>query len=202
MAFFIAKNFINENGYAEEALLHDSISYDEICEREFLNEAAWVILNSGMRESIIRKIYPSISEAFCHWDIPELLKNEPRCKKKALGAFNNIKKIEAIFFIAKDIQARGINQVKSDIKSQGIAKIQDYPFMGKATSFHFAKNIGIETAKPDRHLLRIARAAGYCSPELLCQEIAYETGEKVSVVDLIFWRFATIEKNYLKIFNA
>jgi hypothetical protein len=32
----------------------------------------------------------------------------------------------------------------------------------------------------------------------LCADIARVTGEKVSVVDLVLWRFATLDSNYLE----
>jgi hypothetical protein len=59
----------------------------------------------------------------------------------------------------------------------------------------------LDVAKPDRHLLRVSKALGFKSPQALCSTISDFTGEKVAVVDLVIWRFATIEQDYLAFFN-
>ena len=60
-----------------------------------------------------------------------------------------------------------------------------------------AKNIGIQVAKPDRHLVRMAKAAGYSDVQLFCRTISQLSGDSIPVVDIVLWRFATIEKDYL-----
>ncbi len=72
-----------------------------------------------------------------------------------------------------------------------------FPYLGNATVFHLAKNLGINVAKPDRHLLRISNCLGYKCPNNLCEEISLTIDEKVSLVDLVLWRYATLDKNYL-----
>ena len=54
--------------------------------------------------------------------------------------------------------------IKSKILMQGIEFIQTFPYMGKATALHFAKNLGLDFAKPDRHLNRICATLGFSSP--------------------------------------
>jgi hypothetical protein len=34
----------------------------------------------------------------------------------------------------------------------------------------------------------------------MCADIADAIGEKLSVVDLVMWRYATLQKNYLELF--
>ena len=85
-------------------------------------------------------------------------------------------------------------------QSEGVEFIQTLPFMGPATSYHLAKNIGLDVVKPDRHLLRMAAAVGYDSPSLLCEDIAASVGDRVSVVDVVLWRFATLNSNYTDYF--
>ena len=64
-----------------------------------------------------------------------------------------------------------------------------------------AKNLGVDTAKPDRHLVRVAEATGYASPASLCEHLARMVGDTVAVVDLVIWRFATISADYLEFFR-
>jgi hypothetical protein len=72
--------------------------------------------------------------------------------------------------------------------------------MGPATSHHLAKNIGLDVVKADRHLLRIAEKAGYNCPDELCETISEYVGDKKSVVDVVIWRFAATQSNYLDFF--
>ena len=76
--------------------------------------------------------------------------------------------------------------------------LESFPFIGPITKFHLAKNIGIDVAKPDRHLSRISKMLGFASVQELCESISQRIDEKVSVVDLVIWRYATIDKKYLE----
>jgi hypothetical protein len=51
-------------------------------------------------------------------------------------------------------------------------------------------------------LVRIAEAAGYDSAATLCSRIADIVGDRVSVVDLVLWRFATQERRYRDYFRG
>ncbi len=78
---------------------------------------------------------------------------------------------------------------RNQIEHEGIDFIRTLQFMGPATSYHLAKNIGLDVVKPDRHLVRIAESAGGFSPNDFCEMIAQQTGDKVSVIDIVPARF-------------
>jgi len=61
-----------------------------------------------------------------------------------------------------------------------------------------AKNLGFRVAKPDRHLRRIAGTLGFPSVDALCDSIAAHVGDSQAVVDLVFWRYATLFSDYLQ----
>lgn len=181
----------------------ESVSFEDIRETDFLREIAWVILSSGMRETIIRKKFTDISAAFFNWQSSQkIYKNSDNCREEALKYFNNIKKINAIIKIAKHVYMIGFQAVKDSVKKEGIDYIKQLPFMGPATSYHLAKNIGLPVVKPDRHLTRIAKVTGYSSPQLLCSDIAKYIGEKIAVVDLVIWRYSTLYNDYLDFFST
>ncbi len=46
----------------------------------------------------------------------------------------------------------------------------------------------------------IAATAGYDTPKLLCEDISSSVGDRISVIDLVIWRFATLNSNYLEYF--
>ena len=95
----------------------------------------------------------------------------------------------------------GVAVVKQSIRRHHLSFLQHQPYIGPATCYHLAKNLGLNVAKPDRHLLRVSEVLGFESPQLLCSRISDLTGEKVAVVDLVIWRFATIERDYLTFFR-
>ncbi len=123
------------------------------------------------------------------------------CRKNALRFFNSVPKIDAIIQIATHVHEKGFWSVHESIKQRGPAYLRQLPYMGPATSLHLAKNLGFQEVKPDRHLTRLAAALGYTRPMSMCAEIAAIVGDKLSVVDLIIWRYATLHRNYVDAFE-
>lgn len=74
--------------------------------------------------------------------------------------------------------------------------LQTFDFIGPVTSFHLAKNLGLEVVKLDCHLVRMASVARCSCPEELCRITAEITGDKLSVVDLVLWRYATLDPSW------
>lgn len=84
----------------------------------------------------------------------------------------------------------GFAQVKANIIADPIKELQIFSFIGPITSWHLAKNLGLQIAKPDRHLIKFASRVGYGEDvQGLCTNIANVSGEPVNVVDLILWRY-------------
>lgn len=80
-----------------------------------------------------------------------------------------------------------------------IPYLQTYDFIGPVTAYHLAKNLGLDVAKEDRHLARMAGALGFQCGTDLCEAIADHLHETVRVVDVVLWRFATLEPEYCSI---
>ncbi|MGO9022294.1 MAG: hypothetical protein ACLQVJ_28485 [Syntrophobacteraceae bacterium] len=193
LLYLRAKKAVLDAGYGDEVEWQASISFEEVDENHFLREAAWVVLSSGMRETVVRKKFPEISHAFFEWESARKISaRADQCRQNALACFGHLGKINAIIFISAHVERHGFGSVQRAIEAEGIPYIMQFPFMGPATSFHFAKNIGLSVVKPDRHLVRIAKRLGYKSPEALCSEISNLTGDRVSVVDIVLWRYATL----------
>ena len=119
-----------------------------------------------------------------------------------MKVFANTRKIDAILGFVDQLHNLGFQVLKNNIVKKGIEYIQHFPFMGPATSYHFAKNIGLDVVKPDRHLVRIASKAGYICPDQFCDTISKIVGDKKAVVDVVMWRFAALESNYLEYFTS
>jgi hypothetical protein len=195
--YTLAKNVVVGGGFGDEIRWQDKIKLSELNESNFLLEAAWVVFSSGMRESVIRQKFPEITTAFCDWSSAEqITANALECRYSAHIAFGHLGKIDSIIEIAKKITDLGFEIFKKKIDSEGIAFLQSLPFIGPATCFHLAKNIGLDVVKPDRHLLRISALAGYKNPADFCAAISRVVGDRVSVVDLVVWRYATMNPGY------
>ena len=193
------KKIVIDAGLEQELEWQARVEIANVCESDFLSEAAWVILSAGMRESVIRSIYPMIFNAFGGFQsASQVVNNREKCFAGAFSVFRNRRKIQAILDLSERVADEGFEAVKLGIRSVGVEYLYRLPFMGPATAAHLAKNIGLSVCKPDRHLVRIARCLGYSSASLLCEEIANTCGDKASVVDLVLWRFATLHKKYLK----
>jgi hypothetical protein len=198
--------------YVETAHLTGEIEWQrgrrflEFDESALLRESAWVILCSGFREATIRKVFDHISLSFCDWESSQsIVDSAAACRMTALGSFNNKRKIDAILEIARRINTEGFDVTRDRIQSQPIVELQKFPYIGPITAWHLAKNLGLQIAKPDRHLLKLSNSLGYGEDvHKLCASISQASGELVSVVDLILWRYvadlsprATIDSGYI-----
>jgi hypothetical protein len=194
-----AKSHVINSGFSYEIEWQNSRSLESLCESQFLKEAGWVVLSSGMRTSTIAALFPRFSEAFLHWSSAnEIVKSKDECKRRALAAFGHHGKINAIIFIAEFVQELGFPKFKGELSESPVPFLQQFPFLGPATSLHLAKNLGVNVSKPDRHLVRIATAFGCSCSGDVCDTLSYLTGDKTSVVDVVLWRYATLVADYEK----
>src|SRR6185312_7297812 len=198
LKYLAFKRCVIAEGYADELDWHDRLCLSRLTEKEILKEFAWVVLSSGMNYKVISGLFNNFSDAFYQWQSAELIEeNKKLCTKKAMKIFANEKKLNAIVYFCGIVADIGIQELKDKIVDRGIDYIQSFPYMGDATSYHFAKNIGVDVVKPDRHLVRISQKLGFETPHEMCSMVSIATADKLSVVDLVYWRYAVIDRFYL-----
>ena len=196
-AYLLAKDFVIRSGFEAEIDWQEDLSIQNISESDFLREMAWVVLSAGFRESLLRKRFSAISTAFLNWRSgKEISRAKHECRFKALQVFNHEKKVDAILSTCELTDRIGFAVLKWRIESEGVEFLKGLPFIGPVTAFHLAKNLGLSVVKPDRHLVRTAKAGGFACPTSMCEAIAEVVAEKVSVVDLVIWRYATLNPDY------
>lgn len=196
--YYNAKQVVYNSGYFFEIYWQERQNIDTIDQNRFFSEYSWVVLSSGMKESVIRKKFDELTSIFCNWYSPAyVIENQLSIRKKALKAFNNPLKINALFFMANYLCSASIKDEVNSILKSGVQYLEKFPYLGPATSLHFAKNLGFNVSKPDRHLVRISEKFGFNCPLTFCKKISKYTGEKESVVDIVLWRYATLDKRYL-----
>jgi hypothetical protein len=201
-AYLTAKENILQLGYAQEVDWQHDADLGKVTESSFLKEAAWVILCAGFNEAVIRKKFRAVSHAFLDWtSASRILAERERCRREALQVFRSARKISAIIQVVQVVQNQGFTQISRRLHEDPAHFIQTLPYMGAVTSLHLAKNLGIPAVKPDRHLMRLAAAARCASPQELCERISGVVGDKIAVIDLVLWRYATLNHDYTTLFR-
>lgn len=173
--YFDLKNKIIEAGYGDEIDWQENL---KPCENndQFASEAVWVILNSGMKEQIARKINDRIWGAIeIGQDISEV--------------FGHKGKVKAIKYVLGNSGTLFQEYVLSNDK---ITFLKSIPYIGNITCYHLAKNLGHDCIKPDRHLVRIANEYG-TTPNEMCDILSNNTGDKKCVIDIVIWRAANLK---------
>lgn len=201
--YLIAKKRLIETGFADEIDWQYGSCLNSLNEEIFLQEVAWVILNSGMKETVIRNKFAAICNAFCNLkSAKDIVENVDKCRENALKEFNHTGKIDSIINIAIEVNSEGFSTVHHKIQQHGLEYLRHFPYLGPITSIHLAKNIGIPIAKPDRHMTRLAINFGYNDVQHLCKDISDLTSDPVAVIDIVLWRFTTLYKNRIMAFAS
>lgn len=198
-----AKEAVVARGFAWEIDWQTERNLDRIDESEFMRESAWTVLSAGFRETIVRRLFVPVCDAFLGMRSAAVIQaNRDHCRCAALRVFNHRGKVNAILEIASIVDKMGFEHVRRRIQQENVRFLKTLPYIGSITAFHLAKNLGLPVVKPDRHLQRIAAAAGFRSPQELCQLISDHMGEPVQVVDVVLWRYATLFSDYVMMFTA
>jgi hypothetical protein len=158
-------------GYAGEIEWAETVKAPETAE-DFAREVVWVILCSGMKEQVARIIQQRV------WAAIEAGKP---VKGNVLGKSGKATAIDVVW--------RGRDrffQAFQDANNK-VDFARSLPWIGDITKWHLAKNLGVDCAKPDVHLERVA-AHYHTTPSNLCASLASATGDRIATVDLVIWR--------------
>ena len=171
---FSLKNYKNELGWIEQ------LKPENITDCKFLSEYIWVVLCSGFKVSLAGKISDKLKE---NSDL-NVIKHP--LKRKAIGiAYDNYKN----WF-------KHLKSLKTD--EQKLEFLDSLPHIGAITKYHLAKNIGLNFAKPDVHLTRLAQSFGYEDVQVFCEIAGKKLGHRKNVVDQVLWRYCEQNSNYLE----
>jgi hypothetical protein len=192
-----AKSWIYSSPFVRELEWQSSVRSVDVTETEFLKQYAWVVLNSGFREAVVRRHFSYISLCFCDWEsATAIVQNAQACVDCATAVFGNTRKLRALIETARTIESEGFEAFRQRIEVDGVSGLERLPYIGTVTKFHLAKNLGLDVAKPDRHLVRVADRFGYNDVQKMCRDIFDLCGDKIAVADLVLWRFE--ERTYAR----
>ncbi|ODP39767.1 hypothetical protein [Sphingomonas turrisvirgatae] len=157
-------------GYADLIAWSETIKPPRDC-RTFAKEVIFVIANSGMSFRIANGIY---------WRCVRALA-KGRSSAEVYGHPGKAKAMDHIWHHRKVLFAA------YQIADNKLAFCGTLPFVGPVTRHHLAKNLGVNTVKPDVHLARLA-AAEHGTAWELCERLAGQTGYREATIDTILWR--------------
>lgn len=160
-------------GYAHEIQWSENIS--AVCDPlVFWREYAWVVLNSGMKNQIAAGIWQRVRPVV-------------EGGGSAALVFGHKLKANAIDTV---YATRAQRLQEYLVAADKVEYLRSLPWIGPITCWHLAKNFGLDVAKPDRHLVRIA---GDESVPAMCERLALATGDRIATVDLVIWRAANLK---------
>lgn len=200
--FNTAVSSVLNSKYSHEVDWQRSNSLHTITEQDFLRETAWVIINSGFKEKTARNLFGYIELAFQNFACADLvLSGADLSLEIATGVLNHPGKIKGIIAAAELVKHNGFKNLRERIEDSPLETLQLIPYIGKTTARHLAKNLGLNIAKPDRHMIRLAEAANFESVDSMCRHLSQKFNEQVKVIDLILWRFMAELPNSIDIIS-
>jgi len=173
------KMMIIDQGYENEIMWVNNIP-NPVDKDLFFKEYSWVVINSGMKNKVAEKIYKN----FWNNNTPDFSTiNHPNKNKSMKEVYTRLD----FYFL---------HFMKSKNK---LMFLKSLPHIGDITKYHLARNLGLNYAKPDRHLVRISSLFTYPNIQEFCKKLSNLTGDPIGIVDLVLWRFATLYPNYLEL---
>jgi len=169
--FYRAYAHVISSGYGEEVDWCSNIRFETVTIDDFFREYVWVVLNAGLKEQVARKIFKKYITT------------------GDLETINHLKKRESIKWMLNNCERCFDSLQKVPDK---VEYFKTLPFIGDVTKYHLARNLGIDTVKPDRHLVRLAKRFGFKSPLEMCKAIQDITEERLGVIDVILWRHCNL----------
>ena len=172
----MAYNAVNNSGYASEIDYIDSLKpIEEQDAHMFFLEYVWVVLNAGMKEQVARNIYNRYCENF------------------NINFVRHPTKKKAIEYMFHNYTSTFEELLNTDDK---INHLETLLWIGPITKYHLARNIGIDTVKPDRHLVRLAEMFGFESPLKMCEHVNMDNETKLGTIDVVLWRYCNLYPDY------
>ena len=173
------KIMIIDKGYENEIMWINNIP-NPVNKDLFFKEFSWVVINSGMKNTVAEKIF----KKFWNYNSPDF------------SAINHPNKNKALKKVYERLDLYFLHFTKSKNK---LMFLKSLPHIGDITKYHLARNLGLNYAKPDRHLVRISNLFKYPNVQEFCKKISVLTKDPIGLVDLVLWRFATLYPNYLEL---
>ena len=163
-----------KEGFIEDIHWSESLTAPDSAET-LAREAIFVICNSGMKWEVARPIFERVMHSLEGFGVI--------CE----GVFGHKLKCKAISYIWKNRDRLFAEFVALGDDEARLEWCDALPHIGRITKYHLAKNLGVNVAKPDRHLERLSLASGE-TVQGMCERLSREHGDRAATVDVVLWR--------------
>lgn len=143
---------------------------------DFALRVCYVIVNGGMRWTVARDIWERLK--------PSLL--ETGLVGDTFRHPGKVRSIETVMS-ERSVFFEGFLSAWAEGPEAVIGFCEVLPHIGAVTKFHLAKNLGVDVAKPDIWLERVAGQSGEGVQEM-CKRLFLHSGDNVSTVDFVIWK--------------
>jgi len=164
------------------------------------------MFSGGMSGFVVDEKMPSMGVVFDNWDPAKIAEYSPGTLERKTGASGVIRhkgKLMAMIANAREFckfrekfGSFGKYLTSSDFEKLVIDLQLHFEFIGPVTVHDFLRNIGFDTIKPDRHVLRWLSRIGILSVEMsehkkmeIVKEISREAGISLARLDSIIYLF-------------
>ena len=168
-----AKQEVIKAGYQKEIDFVEKRRFSDIKPLDFLQEYVYVVINSGMKNQVANKIYRQYRE-------------------KGSSVIGHKGKRKAILKAQLHYRYWFVELKSNGSTEEKLYYLETLPWIGPITKYHLARNLGIDVAKPDRHLQRIADHFKYFDVQKMCNTIAIANNERIGTIDFVLWRFSIL----------
>lgn len=161
---------VEQAGYDDDAIWSEKLGPPASAD-QFAEAAAYVIVNSGMKYEVAQGIYERCLKAL-HAGKPV---------RKVFGHPGKARAIDGIWARRSELFEAFL---QADDKLDFCASL---PWVGPVTKYHLAKDFGIDVAKPDVHLARLA-LKDKTTVARMCARLSRRSGFRIATIDTILWR--------------
>jgi hypothetical protein len=161
-----------------------------------LSEYTFVVSAAGFRESTVKGRFHRLSVAMGGFD-PARLKEMSSGQIESLyieHMLRNKAKARAVSNVIGRYSGRTweLNDLMHRLETtQDVDVLKTLPYIGDALKYHLARNLGLDVAKPDVHMLRLAPAFGFAADnagvQAMCEYVARNRKERAGAVDFVLW---------------
>lgn len=162
----------------------------------FLAEYTFIVSAAGFRESTVQKRFDGLRTALGGFDLARLKEMSSDAIEAAYMAYmlRNRVKARAVAATLRRFTARTWefdDLMRRLEETRDVDVLKQLPYIGDALKYHLARNLGLDVAKPDVHMVRIAPRFGYppdaAGVQAMCEYVAAARPDRVGTIDYVLW---------------
>jgi len=171
-----AREFVENAGYLWEIDTVQNRYWKDVDSPAFLEAYVFCVFNVGMKNQVAKIMFERFCEAECN---PEVI-GHPYKRKAIAMALERFPEWYA-------------QLLNCNTDMERVEFLDTLPMIGKITKFHLARNLGMDVAKPDRHLVRLMKKFQFDDVQEMCKYISNITGDRIGTVDVVLWRNSNLK---------